>query len=344
VAAAYWVFAQPDLTDRFGFTPAHPAFGGFVLGLFLHQNLLHLFGNMVFLAAVGPAVEYAAGSWRFLAVYFLGGVVGILAHWVLISPAAASIPLVGASGCVAACLGYYSIRYIGLKVPIAPGVGVPVVVIALVWVLLQAAGAFVQIGSDQVGTAFWSHLGGFASGLLLSLVFRAPTLASVQLGHEVLDRMNQRGPAAALAMSERYLAEHPGDVQAMFKKAEAENVLGEDDAESATLLSLFELVSDKDLPKVIDRLDGLGSLSVLPSNRRILLAERLKAAHPATARKLLKSVADGPDDDSQKPEALLSLAAIEWDAGGSGPWLRELFEKYPLHPAAESARSRGWKA
>jgi len=343
MAAAYWIFVQPDFIVQFGFTPAHPRFSAFVVGLFLHQNLLHLFGNMVFLAAVGPAVEYAAGSTRFLAVYFLGGAVGTAAHWALASPSAAAVPLVGASGCIAACVGYYTIRYIGLKVPIAPGVGVPVAAIAVAWLLLQTAGAFIQLGGEPAGTAFWSHLGGFACGLVLSLVFRAPNLASVQLGHEVLDRMNQRGPAAALVMSERYLAQHPGDVQALFKKADAESALGEPEAETTTLISLLDLAADEDVVRAVERMDRLGALGALPSIRRTLLAERLKAAHPDAARMLLVSVVSGSDDDPQRPEALLALAALNHDADGVDPWLKELFEKYPLHPAAESARSRGWQ-
>lgn len=339
---AFWVFLQPELVDKHGFIAAHPTAGGVIAGLFLHQNFLHLAGNMVFLAAVGPAVEYAAGSWRFVAVYFAGGIAGTAAHWLLVSPAAAGVPLIGASGCVAACAAYYTIRYVGLKVPVAPGVGAPVVAITAVWLVLQALGGYFQIGVDHGGTAYWAHLGGFAAGLVLSLTFKAPNLASVQLGHEVLERMNQRGPGATLAMAERHLAQHPGDVHALLQKAGAQSGLGDREGEVDTLITVFELVSEEDMPMVIDRLGDASGLGRLPSIKRTLLAERLKAQHPDAARLLLHSVVDGPDADGQRPEALLALIGLDRESGTAAAWAAELTERYPLHPVTELGRSRGW--
>jgi membrane associated rhomboid family serine protease len=344
MVAAYWVFISPEPVLQYGFVKSRPTLAGVVLGLFLHTNLLHLSGNMIFLAAVGPAVEYAAGSWRFLTVYFVGGLAGTLAHWVLVSPGAANIPLVGASGCIAACAAYYTVRFVDLRVPVAPNVAVPLPFMTAVWIALQALGAFVQVGGNQGGPAFWCHLGGFAAGLGLSLTFRAPRLADVQLGHEALERMNQRGPAATLAMAERHLAQHPKDAHALSQKASAQNALGDQDAEIETLLALLEVSNEAGRPDVVDRLAKVNGLGKLPSLRRTLLAERLKADHPEAARQLLLSVVEGSDDDGQKPEALLSLIGMDRDNGEDAKWRMELEEKYPLHPSTELARSRGWLA
>jgi membrane associated rhomboid family serine protease len=40
------------------------------------------------------------------------------------------------------------------------------------WFLLQVVSGSMAIGAQGGGVAFWAHVGGFAAGALLSLVFR----------------------------------------------------------------------------------------------------------------------------------------------------------------------------
>ena len=60
MVAAFALFVYPDFAVELGFRPNHPSLVGAITGLFLHANLFHLLGNMVFLAAVGAAVEGGA--------------------------------------------------------------------------------------------------------------------------------------------------------------------------------------------------------------------------------------------------------------------------------------------
>jgi membrane associated rhomboid family serine protease len=61
ILAAFALLFNPELAFAFGFRPDHPSLAGAISCLFLHSNVVHLLGNMVFLAAVGVAVELAAG-------------------------------------------------------------------------------------------------------------------------------------------------------------------------------------------------------------------------------------------------------------------------------------------
>ena len=74
-----------------------------VSSAFLHADIGHLFGNMLFLMIIGLLVEGALGPWRFLAVYLLGAVGANLAslafHW---GDATGGL---GASGAIAALMG-----------------------------------------------------------------------------------------------------------------------------------------------------------------------------------------------------------------------------------------------
>ncbi len=334
IIAAFVAALNPFFVEEWGFKGGSLLSLTVISNLFIHANLLHLAGNMLFLAAVGPAVEFAAGSWRFVTVYLVGGIFGVIAHRMLSHSDAA---LVGASGCIAACVGYYTIRYVSLKVAVAPNVAVPVVSIAALWVVLQALGAFVQIGAQSTGIAYWPHLGGIAVGVLLSLVFRAPSLANLQLGHEALDRMNQRGPYAAIAAANQHLKTHPNDTLALTQKAEACRTMGDKREEIETLVHLFEVQTPNQLEPIVNRLKELHALTCITSLRRAQTSDKLKADLPSVYVTLLESIANGDQDDPQRPDAMLSLAMLD----GGEKWALALIDEYPLHPASEVAKSRG---
>ncbi|MCB8933671.1 MAG: rhomboid family intramembrane serine protease [Fimbriimonadaceae bacterium] len=341
LVAAFAAAFRPELVAQFGFVAARPSTTTIFASQFLHLNLLHLLGNMVFLAAVGPAVELAAGSLRFATVYLLGGLGGVGAHALLAAPDAA--PMIGASGAVAACAAYYSLHYLSLRVPLAPKLGASIAALVGVWLVLQVAGAFLSWGGSG-GTAYWAHLGGFATGLVLGLVMKAPSMARLELGHAVLREMNARSPAAAVAAARRHLEEHPSDLAAMRELAAALGRLGDIDEEAAVWCRILDLTPESGQAPALRELDRLQRLSVLPSLRRTLLAERFKDPDPETARRLLQSVVEGSQDDPQRPDAMLALVALERETSPSRAQdlLAELLRIYPMHPAAELARTRGW--
>lgn len=338
--AAYAGVLDPTLIRRFGFVPGESGPFAAFTSLFLHANTLHLLGNMVFLAAVGASVELATGSLRFALVFLVSGLVGVGAHALL---ASGNAPLVGASGAVAGCVGYYSLRYLALRVPLAPKLAVPIAAVIGLWAALQVVGAFVRIGDTSAGTAYWAHLGGFAAGVLLSLTFRAPDLGQQVLDREVLGRMEERSAGATVAAAKRYLERHPRDADAWRRLAEAHQVQDEPTEEAAAWLQFLEIAPETDQPQALARLHHLNALPTLPAVRRLLLADRFSQAAPDVSRTLLLSVAAEGDPD-QSAEALFSLAALEQaeHREAAGLHLQELADRYPLHPATERARARGW--
>jgi membrane associated rhomboid family serine protease len=340
IVAAYVLLVHPGAALEYGFDPGRPHAVDAVANLFFHQNIMHLLGNMVFLAAVGPAVEAAAGWARFVAVYVLGGLTGVAAFWFFARQAQDPAPLIGASGCVAACIAYYNTRYSRLQVVLAPHVGVPIVAITVVWLALQVLGAFVTLGGAAGGQAFWAHLGGFLAGLLMSVLFRAPKDADRHLGHVTMDRLEERSLAAKIRASDIHLAKHPEDIAALKKKAEALALLGDKPHEAQVLVALLDVAPESDHPELLARLVGIGQISLLSSLRRTLLAEKFRCDYPELARSLLLSVVGGDPADSQRPDALLALALLSEEAERS-KWLDELAERFALHPAAELARKRG---
>jgi len=87
---------------------------GLLGSMFLHGNLEHLLGNMLFLWVFGRALEDALGPRVYMGAYVLCGVIATLLYHVItmqFTPQSAGIPLMGASGAIAGVQGLFSIRF-----------------------------------------------------------------------------------------------------------------------------------------------------------------------------------------------------------------------------------------
>ncbi|PJK07871.1 rhomboid family intramembrane serine protease [Lysobacteraceae bacterium NML120232] len=142
--------------------------------LFLHSDWAHLTGNLVFLMIFGPPAERMMGSWRFLALFLLGGATANLAAG--ISLVHGNV-LIGASGAVSATLGAWLTLFprarLGVVVPLGlflEFIRAPATVLIGLWLLLQAI--FAYIGPSYGQVAWVAHLAGFAFGALYALLSR----------------------------------------------------------------------------------------------------------------------------------------------------------------------------
>lgn len=150
-----------------------------VVSMFLHGSWLHLMGNLLFLHIFGGNVEDRLGAIRYGCFYCLGGVVAVLTQTCL-TPST-SIPMIGASGAIAAVVGAYCLFYpAGRVVTVVPlgfavrVVQVPAVCYLLVWVVAHLlAGVFpLALGGLRVAGGAWgAHIGGFVAGVLCGPLF-----------------------------------------------------------------------------------------------------------------------------------------------------------------------------
>jgi membrane associated rhomboid family serine protease len=344
ILAAFALLFNPELAFAFGFRPDHPSLAGAISCLFLHSNVVHLLGNMVFLAAVGVAVELAAGAFRFAVVYFVSGLAGVLFHFVLTRSLPDPAPFIGASGAIAGCVAYYSLRYPSLRVSIAPNLQVPVIGVTGVWLALQIVGAFIRIGEGS-GVSFWAHLGGFLAGAALIPIFRAPEAAEVRKAHATLEAMSGRSPGAGRAAALRHLEEFPDDPKALEQLAHASEKMGNEETEVRALVKLIDFAKGDSFFDILQRLADLNKLGTVDGWRRLRWADELRSVRPNLACVLFESIVAEPESE-RRPEALLALAGLVRD--NDPLWAKalvaELCRTYPLDPAAEVAKKRGWLA
>lgn len=130
----------------------------FLTPVFLHAGWWHLAANMWFLISMGPPIEGALGTRRFLALYFLSALGGNVLSWYF-NP----VPGVGAStalfGVGAAYVGLY-LRWRFFDEATARRIGS-----ALLFLLVLG---FVLGGFSSFRLDNWGHLGGGLVGLALT--------------------------------------------------------------------------------------------------------------------------------------------------------------------------------
>ncbi len=166
------------------FTVGDGGYAGFMLPVwftpishaFLHGGWAHLLMNMMMLLMTGKMIERVYGPVLFVLLYGAGMVLAaiteiVASSYAIYGAADPFTPVVGASGAISALIAANMIlfpnkqhRTIGpIPVHVVRGV-----TLMTGWVAFNALFGFIA-GNLGVGVAVWSHIGGFAAGVLLAI-------------------------------------------------------------------------------------------------------------------------------------------------------------------------------
>jgi len=174
VVPAHWMVGSPS-----DFLDWPRLFLTLFTSQFLHGGLFHLGSNMLYLWIFADNVEDRLGHPRFLLLYLGGGVAAAVVQ-LLMTPHSA-LPMVGASGAIAAVLGAYLLLFPSARIVTLVPLGffweqveLPAFLFLGLWFLLQWVQGLTALGqvAEVGGIAFWAHIGGFISGMLGILVLR----------------------------------------------------------------------------------------------------------------------------------------------------------------------------
>ncbi len=211
INAAVWFFIQgagfnPALVDsvcRFGMIPAelagnvdpgtrvqlgrqvscvldgNPNWHSLITSMFMHGGWLHIIGNMWFLYVFGDNVEDVMGPFKFIVFYLLCGLAAEGTQY--LSNPSSTLPMVGASGAIGGVMGAYAVLFPRAPVHVLVLAGffltrvvVPAFFMLGFWLFFQLIAGLFQGGSEG-GVAFWAHIGGFVSGIILLRFFCSST-------------------------------------------------------------------------------------------------------------------------------------------------------------------------
>ena len=139
-----------------------------VTSAFLHGGFAHLFSNMLFLYIYGDNIEAYLGRVNFLIFYALGGVSAALLQSFF--SGGLDVPMIGASGCIAAIMGAYFVLYPQARIRVfiwffifIQFVKIPASIVIGMWIFGQLISA---AGNTYDGVAYFAHIGGFIFGYL----------------------------------------------------------------------------------------------------------------------------------------------------------------------------------
>jgi membrane associated rhomboid family serine protease len=165
--------AGTALVDQYKLVPARITEGEQVWGLvtrgWLHSGWAHLLGNMYFLFVFGDNIEDRAGRRGFALLYGVALLASAFAYWVVDMHSTTSV--LGASGAVSGVTGAYFVLFPRVRLWVSlfiVRVKVPAAGFFLTWLALNVVG----LASGAGGVAWESHLGGFATGVIVGALWR----------------------------------------------------------------------------------------------------------------------------------------------------------------------------
>ncbi|MBV9296835.1 MAG: rhomboid family intramembrane serine protease [Acidobacteriaceae bacterium] len=171
-------YMQSSILAHYALVPdrLHPT--ALITSMFLHGGWLHLIGNMWFLWVFGSHIEDAIGSAKFLLFYLICGIASGGVQ--LITNLGSPIPTIGASGAIAGVMGAFLMLYPRARVLtlifiifFITTIDIPAAFMLIYWFAIQLLSGLSSINSlsDAGGVAWFAHVGGFLSGILLVRIF-----------------------------------------------------------------------------------------------------------------------------------------------------------------------------
>ena len=170
--------AEREFIYRFGFIPANFSIITVFTSMFLHGGISHIMGNMWFLWVFGDNVEGVLGHVKFAVFYIICGLAATMSQ-LFVDPSS-TIPMVGASGAIAGVLGMYMIRFPHARVHVFAFIiiffttfRIPAMFVLGFWFFNQLTNGLGSLGFDTTGGVAWfAHIGGFISGVMLNQSFK----------------------------------------------------------------------------------------------------------------------------------------------------------------------------
>ena len=128
--------------------------------IFLHGSIVHLLYNGFGLAVFGSILEETVGSRRFLAIFFITGLVSSIASTFFYNS------VIGASGAIFGIMGAVTVLHPTMTVWVYY-IPMPMYLAAVVWAVVDMFGFIVPTGIANAG-----HLAGLAAGIAAGFVIR----------------------------------------------------------------------------------------------------------------------------------------------------------------------------
>ncbi len=336
-----------------------------VTAMFLHGDTGHLWGNMLFLWAVGTVVERRIG-WRPFLVFYLGtgiaaGLVAASVPWLL-----TGIPQhgLGASGAISGIMGVFAVRcyfktmvfpipilgIFSLVIPLSVKLHVNSLVVITLFFLADLSGGIAQVsGNGFSAIGHWAHLGGMVAGFGLAIVLSLGAAGTQERHLDIADSVVAAGVGlgAGRESLQRVLEKEPENPEALLSLARLESRHRPSDEGRLAYEQCIEVLGPVDAQRaaeVFRECSATYRIGVEPRLQYRLSAHLFRMGDLELASRSLEALVDGtatPPDVAEK--ALFQLGRI-YELMGLAEAARDIYRRYadtyPDSEVAGKARSR----
>ena len=210
---------ENEFYRKYGYIPARGGVEKLLYSMFLHSGFFHLLFNMLFLFLSGYILEDYWGRGLYLLFYLTGGVAATLTHAHMFPDS--FVPLVGASGAIAALMGAFFIRLFKTRIHFFYFVLIvirfwygrflaPAYIMLPLWLAAQLFFALLDNGSGA-GVAFWAHIGGFVYGCVFALVMKLLKIEERLITHAIEQKVTVYDAEKDPLMTDA--VKHPGHLE-----------------------------------------------------------------------------------------------------------------------------------
>jgi membrane associated rhomboid family serine protease len=297
---------------------------------------MHLLGNSLYVWIFGRQLESRLGFVVLALTFVLGGVAGCWVQAWTTGPDSRNwdVPVIGASGGVAALLGATLLRFHHQRVKVLwflfaflggmtrGGVAhVPTLLATMAWFGLQLVQGLVAWGNGGSATAYGAHAGGFVAGILLGLLLGLPGGVRREIHRQRGQRYFEKGNwHAAAGELTQHLRAAPDDGEARAMRARCWVLLGRSGEAAGEYLALFRVARRSGSEDEVARLYREMRVYAIPTNlteRGLLrMAFRLqKAGHAREAAEAYLELTNRFPEGPKAELALIRRAEIEWELG-----------------------------
>jgi len=319
---------------------------------FVHGDELHLIGNMLFLWIFGSLIEDVLRPWGLAALYLAGGVLAAVAHVAVKSLLGQDlgVPMVGASGAIAAIMGLFMLRFYRTKVEVfywffymRGTFWMASVWLLGIWIGLELLQGILSAAEPGGGVAHWAHVGGFFAGVAV-----APFVGGISGAQQEYftddpeTNVEYVRRAEEVAKAEKALRADPGNAYLLRSLAHAHQFAGDyDDATRAFERSVHRFAGRglmDQAAEVYTEMVTHNDAATVPPDLLVKIAQRLEADNVQLALWTYRQLAARYPTRPEGEHSLLRAATLlQHTLQRPHEAAQALYEFLQRHPGSEWA-------
>ena len=167
IAIFGWMMIDINSTAFMTMWPDQPMPWMFVTSIFMHGSFYHIFFNMFMLYMFGMVLEKVMGTTKFLALFFIAGVVGNIGYVIFCTLTGSDTPAIGASGALYGVFACLAIMMPNMRVYFFFAIPMKIIHALIIFAAFDIL--FIS-SNDQIAHA--AHLAGLVAGFMFGMYLK----------------------------------------------------------------------------------------------------------------------------------------------------------------------------